>query len=83
MQVQSMYQYVRGGDIDEIRIYDHALKAESVAALVAGKPVAAEAVPVRSFANPVFREEWLTRYDWTKEPPVILTAPQTAIRRSK
>ena len=81
MQVQSQYQYVRGGDIDEIRIYDHALKPESVAALAAGKPVAAEAVPVRSFANPAFRAEWLMRYGWTKEPPVVLTAPQTIIRK--
>ena len=31
-QVQSSYQYVRGGDIGDIRIFDHALAAGSIAA---------------------------------------------------
>ncbi len=81
MQVQSQYQYVRGGDIDEIRIYDHALGAEAVAALESGKPVTVESAPQRSFANPAFRAEWLTRYGWTKDLPAALTATQTTIRK--
>ena len=39
-QVQSGYQYVRGGDIDEIRIYDYMLAPQSIAAITDGKPVA-------------------------------------------
>ena len=35
-QVQSDYNFVRGGDIDEIRIYDRALSAAAVAALARG-----------------------------------------------
>ncbi len=35
-QVQSDYNFVRGGDIDELRIYDHMLGANEVAALVEG-----------------------------------------------
>ncbi|GAA0566426.1 LamG domain-containing protein [Rhizomicrobium electricum] len=81
MQVQSQYQYVRGGDIDEIRIYDHAISSDGVAALEAGRPLTADATPARSLADPRFRQEWLTRYGWTNEPPVVLSAPQTAIRK--
>jgi hypothetical protein len=81
MQVQSQYQYVRGGDIDEIRIYDHAVGAEQVAAAESGKPAEATVAPVRSFANPAFRNEWMTRYGWTAEPPVALSARETTIRK--
>ena len=35
-QVQSAYNFVRGGDIDELRIYDRMLSDENVAALAAG-----------------------------------------------
>ncbi|HWW25359.1 MAG TPA: LamG-like jellyroll fold domain-containing protein, partial [Caulobacter sp.] len=36
-QVQSAYQFVRGGDVDDIRVYDRALDAAAVADLAAGK----------------------------------------------
>ncbi len=35
-QVQSAYNFVRGGDIDELRIYDRMLSDENVTALAAG-----------------------------------------------
>jgi len=38
MQVQSGYQYVRGGDVDEIRIYDHMLEPATISAIEAGQP---------------------------------------------
>jgi hypothetical protein len=81
MQVQSAYQYVRGGDIDEIRIYDHALAPASIAALTAAKSPANEAVLTRSFSEPRWQQEWLHRYGWDGETPFALTAPQTAIRK--
>ena len=80
MQVQSQYQYVRAGDIDEIRIFDHALGGEAVAALDAGKQSAEPAVS-RSLGDPAVRTEWLTRYGWTAEMPVALTAAATAIHK--
>lgn len=81
MQVQSQYQYVRGGDIDEIRLYDHMLSAEQVAGLLDNKPVAVDAAPLRGFNDTKWRNEWLTRYGWNNDPPVYLSAPQTTIRK--
>jgi hypothetical protein len=79
MQVQSQYQYVRGGDIDEIRIYDRALGEGAVAALETGKLVAADPMPVRPDLK--LRDAWLMRYGWTKDLPVALASPQTTIRK--
>jgi hypothetical protein len=81
MQVQSAYQYVRGGDVGAIAIYDHALGAEAVAALTAGKPMPSDAAPVRRLADAAVREEWLTRYGWTGALPGVLSAPATVIRK--
>lgn len=81
MQVQSQYQYVRSGDIDEIRVYDHAINAEQIAGLVGNRPVPDVSAPVRNLADAKWRQEWLTRYGWNNEPPTYLSAPQTAIRK--
>ncbi len=82
MQVQSAYQYVRAGDIDEIRVYDHAIGADQVTALFASKPAtAADTMPARNFADSKWREEWLTRYGWNNDPPIYLSSPQTTIRK--
>lgn len=81
MQVQSAYQYVRGGDLAAIRIYDHALNADTVAALDAGKPLPPQGAPSRSLADPAMKAAWLTRYGWTGATPVELAAPATTIRK--
>jgi hypothetical protein len=83
IQVQSAYQYVRGGDIDEIRIYDHMLAGETIAALSAGKPIADDAAPGRDLADSRWREEWFARYGWNRpgDAPVYLSALQTTIRK--
>jgi len=88
-QVQSDYNYVRGGDIDELRIYDHVLADEAVATLakaetpdaldVATKP----APPSRSLSDPRWRDEWQRRYGWNRmdDPPPALPAPHTVVRK--
>jgi len=83
MQVQSAYQYVRGGDIADIRIYDHMLGADGVAEMAAGKPVTGDAAPVRDVAEAKWRDEWFMRYGWNRpdDPPVYLASPRTAIRK--
>ena len=65
-QVQSAYNFVRGGDIDELRIYDRMLSDENVAALAAGS--APESVPPlgRSLDAPQWRDEWWYRYGWNR-----------------
>ena len=37
MQVQSAYNFVRGGDIDELRIYDRMLSDDNIASLARGE----------------------------------------------
>jgi len=81
-QVQSSYQFVRGGDIDEIRIYDHALAPESIASLTEGKAVD-DAAPARDLNEARWQGEWWVRYGWNRpgDPPVVLSAPETTIRK--
>jgi hypothetical protein len=83
MQVQSAYSYLRGGDIDEIRVYDHMLSPESVASLAKGDTVASDAAPVRELSLPVWRDEWWLRYGWNRpgDPPPYLASPATTIRK--
>ncbi len=73
-QVQSRYHFMRGSDVDEIRIYDHLLGAEDVAALADNRDPAPTA-PADT------RAAWLHRFGWDKGAPPALTAPVTAIRK--
>ena len=81
-QVQSSYQYVRGGDISDIRIFDHALAPESIAAVAKGK-AASDAVPARDLSEAKWLGEWWMRYGWNRpdDPPVYLSSPKTTIRK--
>ncbi len=80
MQVQTAYQYMRGGDVGELSIYDHALSDKSIAALAQGD-AASDPAPVRGLADPRWRDEWDTRYGWTGAPPAYLAAAATRIRK--
>jgi hypothetical protein len=72
-QVQSRYQMMRGGDIDEIRVFDAALDGAGVARLTRNAAPVAAASPERS--------AWLARYGWTAKSPPYLAAPATRIRK--
>jgi hypothetical protein len=66
--VQSDYNFARGGDIDEIRIYDSALPAAAVAALAKGQAPQVASSPAPDV--PAF----LYRYGWEKPqaaPPYV------------
>ena len=81
-QVQSDYNFTRGGDIDEIRIYDRMVEDAAVAALAKGEntPVPSKwagrralnhAEMLRVFGldrpdDPATRAEWLHRYGWDR-----------------
>ena len=82
-QVQSRYNYLRGSDFDELRVYDHMLDEAQVAALAEGGDPAVPAQPPRTLADPAVRAEWLHRYGWDKGTggAVALTAPSTRIRK--
>jgi hypothetical protein len=81
-QVHSMYNYIRGGDIADIRIYDHALGDADVGALASGGQPSS-AAPVRDLAAPQWQKEWLYRYGWDRpaDMPIYLADPQTRIRK--
>jgi len=78
--VHSGYNFVRGGDFDELRIYDSALDAEQIARLAAGE----QTLPVsdsleQSEAMDAFR--W--RYGWNRpsDAPPYLEDASTRIRK--
>ncbi|PVM88140.1 hypothetical protein DDF62_15280 [Caulobacter radicis] len=79
-QVQSRYNFLRGGDLDEIRVYDRALDAAGVAAL-ARNEAAAAAAPVATLEDPATRAAWRLRHGWTGEAPPLLADPATRIRK--
>ena len=74
-QVQSRYNFLRGGDLDELRIYDRALDAAGAAALArnAEPPAAATAAPSN--------RAWARRLGFDGPPPPYLADEHTAIRR--
>ncbi len=81
-QVQSRYCFIRSGDIDEVKIYDHALNASQVTDLAAGKTVSAPA-PVRDLAQAEWKKEWLLRYGWDRpgDLPPYLENEATTVRK--
>ncbi len=83
MQVQSDYNFIRGGDIDELRIYDRMLSDENIASVAKG--VAPQQIPAlpRDLSNPAWRNEWWLRYGWNRknDAPAYLKTAQTAVRK--
>jgi hypothetical protein len=82
-QVQSRYNFLRGGDYDEFRIYDHALPATAIASLAKAEEPAGPPAPVRDLANQSVRDEWWLRYGWNRpgDVPTLLATPSTRIRK--
>ena len=82
-QVMSRYNWMRGSDYDELRIYDHAVSDTEIAALAKGEVPQVAAYDAGTLANAETRAEWNWRYGWNRpgDAPVALTAPVTAIRK--
>jgi len=82
-QVQSAYNFVRGGDIDEIRIYDRMLEDGGVEVLARGDRPPALPPLVRTLAQAGWREEWWLRNGWNRpsDAPPPLDAPAASIRK--
>uniref|UniRef100_UPI0035CA2D09 LamG-like jellyroll fold domain-containing protein n=1 Tax=uncultured Sphingomonas sp. TaxID=158754 RepID=UPI0035CA2D09 len=76
-QVQSRYHFMRGSDLDEIRVYDHMLPAVDMSALAAKREPAATPPPDVAAQ----RTAWLHRYGWDKGAPPLLDAPVTVVRK--
>ncbi|MDE1916019.1 MAG: LamG domain-containing protein [Sphingomonadales bacterium] len=76
-QVQSRYNFMRGSDLDEIRVYDHMLPAAAIATLAAKGEPAADKGSDKSAAWAA----WLHRYGWDKGLPPVLEPGTTTIRK--
>ncbi|MDB5669707.1 MAG: hypothetical protein JWO25_666, partial [Alphaproteobacteria bacterium] len=76
-QVQSRYSFMRGSDVDELRIYDRMLSPAAVAALAA-KQEPVDSAPAGDTGK---RLAWLHRFGWDRASPPELTAASTRIRK--
>ena len=81
--VESSYSYDRGGDIDELRIYDRALSDDNVASLAKGETPQSIPALARSLANADTMKEWWFHYGWNRpgEVPTPLTSASTVVRK--
>lgn len=82
-QVMSRYNWMRGSDYDELRIYDHALKDGEIAALARGDVPDVPAAALPSLSDPEVRAEWNWRYGLNRsdDGPVAMASAVTAIRK--
>jgi hypothetical protein len=76
-QVQSWYNFMRGSDVDEIRVYDHMLSTDGITALAADRDPPTSVGPTEVAK----RQAWLHRYGWDRGSPPLLTAQATSIRK--
>lgn len=65
-QVQSAYNFQRGGDIDEVRIYDRALSGDNIKRLAKGETAGKIPTVERTLIQPQWRNEWRLRYGWNR-----------------
>jgi Concanavalin A-like lectin/glucanases superfamily len=82
--VQSDYNFVRGGDVDEIRIYDRMLDDAPIATLARGEAVTdLPALPARNLADARWRDEWWWRYGWNRpgDAPPYYAGPAIGVRK--
>ncbi|WP_313160848.1 LamG-like jellyroll fold domain-containing protein, partial [Stenotrophomonas sp.] len=74
-QVQSRYNFLRGSDLDEIRVYDRLLDPAGMAALARNAAPATAVAPV----DPM--RAWNHRHGWDGAPPPALVSATTTIRK--
>lgn len=93
--VESSYNFDRGGDIDELRIYDRMLSDQNVAELAKNeipqnipamdRQVASGASATGAASTPAgnWQQEWNLKYGWNRpdDPPVVLDSSYTTIRK--
>jgi hypothetical protein len=78
-QVQSRYNFMRGSDVDELRVYDSILDPAAIAALAARQdPATVPAVLPGARAR---QAAWLHRYGWDRETPPVLADAVTRVRK--
>ncbi len=82
-QVQSMYNFKRGGDLDELRIYDRMLTDSQISGLSHGE--GPDMIPdlQRDLNERQWRDAWWDRHGWNlpNDPPPQLAYNNVAIRK--
>lgn len=81
--VQSMFNYVRGGDFDELLIFDHMLTDEAVHALCARGELPAPRHPAPDWRAAPAYAAWMARHGWERPDhfPPPLAAGLTRVRK--
>ncbi|HXC96957.1 MAG TPA: LamG-like jellyroll fold domain-containing protein [Edaphobacter sp.] len=81
--VESSYNYDRGGDIDELRIYDRMLSDDNIASLARNEIPQSIPPVTRTLATPGWQREWWFHYGWNRpnDIPALLPATDTTIRK--
>lgn len=82
-QVQSAYNFMRGGDFDELRIYDRMLSDDQVSDLALNQGSAKLTPFLRNLKERKWRDEWWLQNGWNlpNPPPPVLPSAETAIRK--
>lgn len=82
-KVEATYNYLRTGDIDELRIYDNVLDDSAVARLAQTEAPTVSPAPAPGLSAIAARDAWWQRYGWGKPnpAPAYLADPVTAIRK--
>jgi hypothetical protein len=81
--VESSYNYDRGGDMDELRIYDRALSDNNIEQLAKGEtPQSIPPVPGATQPGEL-EKEWQLHYGWNRpgDIPTPLTSSTTVVRK--
>ncbi len=82
-QVQSAYNRQRGGDLDELRIYDRMLSDDNISALARGDIPRQIPDLQRDLSDRRWRDAWWTRHGWNRpnEAPPLLASGHTSVRK--
>jgi hypothetical protein len=83
LKVRTQYIDVRGGDYDELRIYDSMLESAQVRQLARGDGAGRSSSGIRNMSDSRTRDEWWLRNGWNRDGdiPPYLDAPATHIRK--
>ncbi len=73
----------RGGDLDELRIYDRMLSDENIAELARGEQPTAIPELNRNLSERRWRDAWWTRHGWNRPNPAPPVLPSTTARVRK
>ncbi len=81
--VESSYNYDRGGDIDELRIYDRMLSDDNIASLAQNEVPQSIPPITRTLADNNWQKEWWFHYGWNRpnDIPTPLGPGSTTVRK--